>query len=49
MPILLMGKINLKYILDIGCGHSAWFLKCNNFFPILNICYLMQIKLMKIN
>jgi ubiquinone/menaquinone biosynthesis C-methylase UbiE len=30
---LLKDKINPKYILDIGCGHGEWFLKCNLFFP----------------
>ena len=34
---LLKDKISPNYILDIGCGHGEWFLKCNNFFPILNI------------
>ena len=36
---LLKDKINPKYILDIGCGHGEWFLKCNNFFP--NAKYLL--------
>ena len=36
---LLANKINPKYILDIGCGHGEWFLKCNNFFP--NSKYLL--------
>jgi len=30
---LLKDKINPEYILDIGCGHGEWFLKCNKFFP----------------
>ena len=30
---LLKDKISPNYILDIGCGHGEWFLKCNNFFP----------------
>ena len=30
---LLADKINPEYILDIGCGHGEWFLKCNKFFP----------------
>lgn len=30
---LLKEKINPEYILDIGCGHGEWFLKCINFFP----------------
>ena len=30
---LLKDKIDPKYILDIGCGHGEWFLKCNKFFP----------------
>ena len=36
---LLKDKINPKYILDIGCGHGEWFLKCNIFFP--NATYLL--------
>ena len=36
---LLADKINPEYILDIGCGHGEWFLKCNNFFP--NSKYLL--------
>ena len=36
---LLKDKINPKYILDIGCGHGEWFLKCNFFFP--NAKYLL--------
>jgi len=30
---LLSDQINPEYILDIGCGHGEWFLKCNKFFP----------------
>jgi len=30
---LLKDKIKPEYILDIGCGHGEWFLKCVNFFP----------------
>lgn len=30
---LLKDKIDPEYILDIGCGHGEWFLKCNKFFP----------------
>jgi FkbM family methyltransferase len=36
---LLADKINPEYILDIGCGHGEWFLKCYNFFP--NSKYLL--------
>ena len=36
---LLKEKINPEYILDIGCGHGEWFLKCINFFP--NSKYLL--------
>ena len=36
---LLKDKINPEYILDIGCGHGEWFLKCINFFP--NAKYLL--------
>ena len=36
---LLKDKINPEYILDIGCGHGEWFLKCINFFP--NSKYLL--------
>ena len=36
---LLKDKINPEYILDIGCGHGEWFLKCYNFFP--NSKYLL--------
>ena len=36
---LLSDKINPEYILDIGCGHGEWFLKCYNFFP--NSKYLL--------
>jgi len=36
---LLADKINPEYILDIGCGHGEWFLKCINFFP--NSKYLL--------
>ena len=30
---ILAEKISPQYILDIGCGHGEWFLKCYNFFP----------------
>ena len=30
---LFQEKINPNYILDIGCGHGEWFLKCFKFFP----------------
>ena len=30
---LLKEQINPNYILDIGCGHGEWFLKCFKFFP----------------
>lgn len=30
---LLEEKITPNYILDIGCGHGEWFLKCFKFFP----------------
>ena len=36
---LLADKINPEYILDIGCGHGEWFLRCNKFFP--NSKYLL--------
>lgn len=36
---LLKEKINPNYILDIGCGHGEWFLKCFKFFP--NSKYLL--------
>tara|TARA_A100001011_G_scaffold92396_1_gene97140 strand:+ start:1317 stop:2072 length:756 start_codon:yes stop_codon:yes gene_type:complete len=30
---LLQEKISPNYIVDIGCGHGEWFLKCFKFFP----------------
>ena len=37
--LLLKDKMSPEYILDIGCGHGEWFLKCNKFFP--NAKYLL--------
>jgi len=33
---LIKNKIDFNFILDIGCGHGEWFLKCNTFFPTSN-------------
>ena len=33
---LLKDKISPDYIIDVGCGHGEWFLKCFKFFPNSN-------------